>query len=103
MTDPASDAEGARAARNSAKVRMEQRFSALKGGYLKKGLGARIGDQLSDKVKGAAQGAVDVARDSKGVLAGTAGLLGLWLARRPLTSMGRKLWARAKARMDKGF
>lgn len=103
MSDPVADAETARAARNSAKGRLSQRFSTLKGEYAEKGIGARIGDQVSGKVKDAAQNAVEVAGESKGIILGSVSLLGLWLARRPLTSMGRKFWIKARDRIDKGF
>lgn len=103
MSNPDSDAEAARVARNSAKVRMEERFSALKGGYEQKGIGSRIGDRVSAKLKDTAQDVVEVASESKGLIAGTAGLLAIWLARRPLTSVSRKLLAKARDRIDKGF
>lgn len=103
MSDPSADTEAARAERDMARSRMKQRFSSLKGGYAQKGFGARLGDQVSAKVSDVAAGAVEVARDSKGVIAGSAGLLGLWLARRPIAKLGGRLWAKAKARMDKGF
>lgn len=103
MTEPASDAETARQARNSAKVRMEKRFSALQGGYAQMGIGSRVSNQVSGKVREAAQEAIEVARESKGVIVGTVGVLGFWLARRSLMSIGRSFWAKARARIDKGF
>lgn len=103
MSDPSAEAEAARNARDTAKARLSRRFSSLKGEYEEKGIGSRVGDQIAGKAKDAAQGAVEMARESKGVLAGVAGLLGLWFARRPLAGLGRKIWAKAKAKIDKDF
>jgi hypothetical protein len=80
---------------------MSGRFSALKGDYAEKGIGKRVGDEVTGKVKGAAQDLGNVARESKGVIAGALGILGLWFARRPILSLGGRWWSMLRARIDK--
>lgn len=103
MSDGPPDVDVARETRNSARSRMAGRFSALKGGYAEKGLGARLGEQVTGKVKEAAVEAGDIVRESKGIIAGAAGLLGLWLVRRPIKALGGRWWSKVKARIDKDF
>lgn len=103
MSDGPPDVDVARETRNSARSRMAGRFSALKGDYADKGVGARLGEQVTGKVKDAVLEVSDVVRESKGIIAGAAGLLGLWLARRPITALGGRWWTKLKARIDKDF
>lgn len=97
------DIDETRAARNDARSRMDRRFSALKGGYADKGIGERVGEKVTGKIKGTAQDLGNVARESKGVIAGALGLLGLWFARRPIMSLGSRWWSMLRARIDKDF
>lgn len=103
MSDLPPKVDAARDARNTARSRLRGRFSAVKGGYAEKGIGARLGEQVTGRIKGAGKDIGEVASESKGVIAGTAALLGLWLARRPILSLGERWWLKLKARMDKEF
>ncbi|WP_310532072.1 hypothetical protein [Novosphingobium sp.] len=103
MSETPPKVDLARDARNSARNRLLGRFSSLKGDYAEKGLGERVGERITGKVKGAAHDLGEVANDSKGVIAGAGALLGLWLARRPILSLGGRWWSKLKARMDKEF
>lgn len=103
MTAPRPELDAAREARNDARSTMDRRFSALKGGYANKGVGERVGEQVTGKIRDTVQDLGDVARESKGVIAGALGLLGLWFARRPILSLGGRWWSKLRARIDKEF
>lgn len=103
MSEPPAKVDLARNARNLARKRLFGRFSSLKGDYAEKGIGERVGERITGKVKGAAHGLGEVANESKGVIAGSGALLGLWLARRPILSLGGRWWSKLKARIDKDF
>ncbi|MFM6932556.1 MAG: hypothetical protein ACKOUT_09975 [Novosphingobium sp.] len=103
MSEGPADLAQVRKQRNSARSRLSGRFSTLKGDYAEKGIGKRLGEQVTGKVKGAAHDLGGVARESKGVIAGAAGLIGLWFARRPLLTFGGRWWNKFKARIDKDF
>lgn len=103
MSDLAPKVDSARDVRDTARSRLLGRFSSLKGDYAEKGIGARLGDQVTGKIKDTVHDLGDVASESKGVIAGAGALLGLWLARRPILSFGGRWWAKLKARIDKEF
>lgn len=90
-----------RAAREAAKAQVTQRFSALKGTLAEKGIGRRVSDHAAGKIKAVADEAVDVVCASKGIIAGTVGLLGIWFLRRPIAAQARRWWPLLKARWDK--
>lgn len=103
MSKNEPEVDSARDARNTTRIRLLGRFRSLKGDYAEKGIGERFGEQVTGKVSGAARDFVDVASESKGVIAGGVGLLGLWLARRPVMAIGGRWWSKLKARIDKDF
>lgn len=103
MSDQAPNVDLARDARNTARSRLFGRFRSLKGDYAEKGIGERVGERITGKVKGAAHDLGEVASESKGVIAGAGALLGLWLVRRPILSLGGRWWSKLKARIDKEF
>jgi hypothetical protein len=49
------------------------------------------GGKVSSEVRGAINQALAIARDSKGIIAGTVGALGLWLLRKPILNAGKAL------------
>lgn len=103
MSDGPPEVDSARDARDTARSRLLGRFSSVKGDYAEKGIAERVGERITGKVKGAANDLAEVASESKGVIAGAGALLGLWLARRPILSLGGHWWSRLKARIDKEF
>lgn len=103
MSDPLPPVDSAREVRDTARNRLLGRFSSLKGGYAEKGIGARVGEKVTGTVKGVAHDLADVASESKGVIAGAGGLIGLWMARRPILAFGGRWWSKLKAWIDKDF
>lgn len=103
MSDLLPPVDSAREARDTARSRLLGRFSSLKGDYAEKSIGARVGEKVTGTVKGVADDLVEVASESKGVIAGAGGLIGLWLARRPILALGGRWWSKLKARIYKDF
>lgn len=75
-----------RAERDAAKVRLDAQVARLKADYDERGIGGRIAEEIGTKAASALDGAADIAGESKGVIAGTIGLLALWLCRKPILS-----------------
>ncbi|MFM5929757.1 MAG: hypothetical protein ACKOPQ_02495 [Novosphingobium sp.] len=92
MSAPDDQLQADREQREQARQQVLDRFSALKGALAEKGIGRRIGEKAANSAKAAADDVVEIAAESKGVIAGTAGLLALWFLRRPIASAGRKWW-----------
>ena len=75
-----------RAARNAARGLFEARLKALIDDFESRGIGERIAERASREVREIAGQALLVAKDSKGVIAGTAAALLLWFFRAPLVA-----------------
>ncbi len=75
-----------RAERDVAKARLDTQVARLKADYEERGIGGRIADEFSVKAAAALDEAADVAGESKGIIAGTIGLLALWFLRKPILS-----------------
>lgn len=103
MSDLPPQVESARDDRDTARTRLLGRFRSLKGGYAEKGIVERVGEQVTGKLKGTVHDLGAVVSESKGIIAGAGALLGLWLARRPILSVGGRWWSKLKARIDKEF
>lgn len=91
MSDEERIAED-RALRGEAKAVMTERFVALKDALGERGIPARVGDLATDKARAAGREAVAVARENRGVIVGTLGLLGLWFLRKPVARAARAHW-----------
>lgn len=76
-----------RAERNAARHRLDAQLAKLKADYEERGLGGRIADELSVKAGHAIDEAAQVASESKGIIAGTIGLLAIWFLRNPIISV----------------
>ncbi len=81
MSDPLARLRGAR---DAARATLNGRITALKGELQPGALAGRIKQDLNVKARAASAQAIEVANDSRGVLIGTAAVLLLWLARKPL-------------------
>ncbi|MFM5908519.1 MAG: hypothetical protein ACKOPO_13195 [Novosphingobium sp.] len=84
MSDADDKLQADRAHREAARQQVVERFTALKGALADKGIGRRIGERAVGKARSAADNAVEIAVESKGIIAGTAGLLALWFFRKPI-------------------
>ena len=97
MSEPVDTLDTDREARRSALARLTghvERFRA-------KPVSQRVSDDLGRKAQGLAKEAVEVAADSKPVIAGTLGALALWFLRKPLLGMAQKTLPKLKARFSK--
>jgi hypothetical protein len=92
MSDPAERFREDRDTRQAARAVFDAGVSQVKGDLAARGIGGRIADKAGDEVKAALGGAIEVARDSKGIIAGTVAALALWTFRAPLFALVRDLW-----------
>ena len=83
MPDPES-IESLRAARNSARAYFDTSLEQVKSDFGARSVGSRITSKVKEDAKAAAVYALDVARDNKGVVAGTLAALVLWFFRNPI-------------------
>lgn len=76
----------ARSARDAARARYDARLAVVRGDIEARGVGGRIADKLGEDARQALGEALDVASESKGVIAGTVAALALWFLRNPITA-----------------
>lgn len=82
----------ARAARDAARAQFDAQLFRLRGDPQAQTLGERMTQRLGDDARQAMDRALDVASESKGIAAATAGLLALWFLRGPLLEQLGALW-----------
>ena len=70
-------------------------LAQVKADLAARGIGGRIKAKARDEAGKALDQGLAVARESKGIIAGTATMLGVWLLRKPLLSAARNLFAKA--------
>lgn len=75
-----------RANRNAARRVFTTRLDRIKADIDAQGIGSRMAETVVGEVSGAVETGLDVARERKGVIAGTIGALLLWIFRQPLIS-----------------
>lgn len=80
-----------RAARNAAKAALDARLTGLRGEIAERGVGGRIADAAKDEAAAVLAQGLDIARESKGIIAGTAAALALWFLRNPLIAWAEGL------------
>lgn len=81
--------ERAKAARNAAHQAVLDQIAQVRTDLAARGVGGRIVDRAGESLNAAK----DVARAHKGIVAGTLGLVTLWVLRKPIIAMGTLLWA----------
>lgn len=74
----------ARAARDAARGVFDARLEQIKLDLSARGVGGRVADRLGEDAKSAFEDALDVASESKGIIAGTIAMLALWFMRQPI-------------------
>jgi hypothetical protein len=74
------------AARNAAREAFSAQLEQINSDLEARSVRGRIADKVTDDARAAVYHALDVANESKWVIAGTAGALLLWLLRNPLMS-----------------
>ncbi len=80
----AQDLRESMEARDTARAIFDARLAQVRQDLDARGLGGRIADKVGEEAREVFHDALEVADDSKGVIAGTVGALGLWLLRKPI-------------------
>lgn len=94
MTDPIEQFRADRDNRHAARGVFDAGVAQVKDDLAARGIGGRIADKAQDEALSALDEAVAVAKDSKGIIAGTIAALALWTFRAPLLSAAQGLWGR---------
>ena len=81
-----------RANRNAARRVFSERLERIKADVEARGIGARVAGTMAEEVSGAVDMGLDVARERKGLIAGTLGALLLWNFRQPLIAGAASLF-----------
>lgn len=81
-----------RALRNAARGVFNAGVGNVKADLAARGIGGRIADSATGQLRDAADQAIDVAKESKGIIAGTFAALGLWTFRKPLLAAVHRLF-----------
>lgn len=94
MTNSESHLAIDRANRESALAVFTERLDRIKADITARGVGSRVADTLKEGTSEALDAGLDVAKERKGVIAGTFGALLLWIFREPLFTAAAALIAR---------
>jgi GNAT superfamily N-acetyltransferase len=94
MSDPVDQFRADRDNRHAARGVFDAGVVQVKDDLAARGIGGRIADKAGDEAKAALDEAIEVAKDSKGIIAGTVAALALWTFRAPLLSAAQGLWGR---------
>lgn len=81
-----------RAARNAAHSALVGHANKVKQGLAEKSIASRIADDVKATSEATARAAIDVAKESKGIIAGTGAVLTLWFLRAPLLEWIEAQW-----------
>lgn len=76
--------EEAREARDLARAAFDAQLQRVRGDPEEESIGGRIARRLGDDARSAFDDAVDIASESKGIVAGTIAALALWFLRNPI-------------------
>ncbi len=80
-----------RANRRAARGLFDQKLAQVKADYAARGLGPRIKAKAADQGKAALNQGLEVAKESKGIIAGVIAALLLWFWRNPLLALTKRL------------
>ncbi len=76
--------------RNAARGQFDQRLAGVKADLAARSIPARAMDQVQEQVFSALDQGIDIAKESKGIIAAVTGAVGLWLFRHPLIELAMK-------------
>jgi hypothetical protein len=94
MTSSESHLAVDRANRELAMAVFTERLDRIKADIAARGVGSRVADTLKEGTSDALDAGLDVAKERKGLIAGTFGALLLWIFREPLFTAAAALVAR---------
>ncbi|MDB5723368.1 MAG: hypothetical protein JWQ16_122 [Novosphingobium sp.] len=89
-----------RANRNAAHRVFNTRLERIKADVAARGIGSRVAGTMVEEVSGAVDMGLDVARERKGLIAGTIGALLLWVFRQPLIAGAASLFEHFAGQSD---
>ena len=82
--DLASEVYGSRAVRDAARKSFDSRVAQIRGELEERGVGGRIVDSLQEEMRETFDEVVEVAGQSKGIIAATIAALAIWYLRSPI-------------------
>ena len=91
MSQKAARLAQARQARDKARAGFDARLGQVRRDLDARGLGGRIAGKIGEDARDAFDQALDVASESKGVIAGTVAALALWFLRHPIIAWAEGL------------
>ena len=80
--------------RNAARGLFDQRLARVKADLSARSIPARAKDRVQEQVFTALDQGIDVAKESKGIIAVVAGAIGLWFFRQPLIGLAMDWFGR---------
>ncbi len=92
MTDRALSLNQARLSRDAARAAFHARLEQVKADLAARGVGGRVADKIGEEAVDALDYTMDIARDSKGIIAGTLAAIMLWLFRNPIIAWAEGLF-----------
>lgn len=92
MIDRALSLTQARVSRDAARTAFHTRLEQVKTDLAARGVGGRVADRIGEEAVDALDYTMDVARDSKGIIAGTLAAIVLWLFRNPIIAWAEGLF-----------
>lgn len=87
MTDAEQRLVADRGNRNSARGLFDRRLTRVKADLSARSVPSRVKDRVQEQVFTALDHGLDVAKDSKGIIAATAGAIALWFFRQPIIEL----------------
>lgn len=91
MKNRAHHVSQAKLTRDAARATLQRRLDQVKVDLAARGVGGRVADRISEEAVEALDYTLEVARDSKGIIAGTLAALVLWLFRNPIIDWAEDL------------
>ena len=91
MSKAAQQLAQARATRDDARAVFDTQLAQLRGDPAEQTLGGRVAERLGDDAKAAMHQALDVASESKAIIAGTIAALALWFLRHPIIAWAEQM------------
>ncbi len=94
MTDAEQRLVADRGNRNSARGLFDRRLARVKADLSARSVPDRVKDRVQEQVFDALDLGIDVAKESKGIIAVVAGAIGLWFFRQPLIGLAMDWFGR---------
>lgn len=87
MTDAEKSLAASRGNRNAARGLFDKRLSRVKADLSARSVSTRVKDRVQEQAFTALDHGLDIAKESKGIIAATTGAIALWFFRQPLIEL----------------